>query len=66
MSKKQFFRDVNRTAKDIAEVIKDEPVGMFKWFSYIFWYAALTIAFGVAHFIPGWRQSFKEEKNDKE
>ena len=65
MGAKQFFRDVNRTSKDIANVIKDEPVGMFKWFTYAFWFISLTIAFGVAYMLPGWRKSLKEAEPAK-
>ena len=65
MGLKQFFSDVRRTSKDLAEVVEDTPVGLFKWLSYAIWFAVLTIAFAVAYVVPGFRQSLKEEENDK-
>lgn len=60
MKVKEFFRDVNRASKDIADIYKDEVVGMFKWFTYAFWYVALTITYGIAMMFP--KDNNKEDK----
>lgn len=59
MGLKQFFKDVKRTSRDIADIYENEPVGMFKWLTFAFWYVALTIAYGIAHIFPD------KDKEDK-
>jgi hypothetical protein len=68
---KEFFKDVHRASLDISEIYKDEPVGMFKWFTYGFWYCALTIAYGIAKLFkdkddPDNKDNEKKEKNTEE
>ena len=58
MKLKEFFSDVRKTSKDISDIYENEPVGMFKWFTYSFWFVALTITYGIANLFP-------KDKEDK-